>query len=74
MKISITILLAMLILTGCADGGIQTKKSDTLSVICEDEKGVEYMGFRSGKGGGLSLRYNQDGSIATCHKKFQTSK
>ncbi len=76
MKFSLIILsiFAIFAFTGCEDSGISTSKSDTLRVVCDNEKGVEYMGYRSGNGGGLSLRYNNDGSISTCPQSDRLGK
>ena len=37
-----------------------------VKTYCDKEKNVEYMFIKSGYGGGLSLRYNTDGSVSTC--------
>ena len=67
-------LFSLCLLTGCVDVNAETPKQqkekfkvfhseDRFNVIVDKETGVEYIIYISGYKGGITPRYNQDGTL-----------
>lgn len=63
MKKIILLLIPILLLCGCESNTKSSRDDYTISIYTDSVTCVEYLKYCSGYKGGLSVRYNQDGTI-----------
>lgn len=58
----------VLTITGCnSSQKLSTGVTADVSIFCDEEKGVEYLIFDGYNSGGMTVRYNINGSISKCN-------
>lgn len=63
MKKIIIFLVGILLLCGCQSNTQDSNDDYTISIYTDSETCVEYLKYAVGYKGGLSVRYNQDGTL-----------
>lgn len=63
MKKIILLVIALIMLTGCTSNTENSSDDWTMLIYTDSETCVEYFKNSAGYGGGLSVRYNPDGTI-----------
>ena len=64
-KVLIVLVASCLLLGGCSEDfeKIEGNKSNEVQVYVDPETGVNYLIYRGGYKGGITVRYNADGTV-----------